>query len=134
MPAEASFRKQIKALCDLFALTQLESELGAFLEDGFISTRQASFVRAQARGLLAVIRYGDRQRGGLGAGTGPEFTRTTTQNATVSWVGPVPTRSRSRTASTLATTRSTRHSAATTATCTATCTAAPSRSRSTAAR
>ena len=55
-PATASFAKPLKALRDLFALTQIEADLGSFLEDGFVSARQASLVRTQARDLLRVIR------------------------------------------------------------------------------
>jgi len=57
LPAGTSFAGPLKALCDLFALTQIEADLGSFLEDGFMSSRQAALVRSQARDLLQTLRY-----------------------------------------------------------------------------
>jgi len=57
LPAGTSFAAPLKSLCDLFALTQIEADIGSFLEDGFISSRQAAFVRSQARELLQMLRY-----------------------------------------------------------------------------
>ena len=56
LPNTVSFKPVISQLCALFALYELEKAMGDFIEDGFVSARQASFVRSQSRALLALIR------------------------------------------------------------------------------
>lgn len=56
IPASAKFRPVLSALCSLFALHEMEKAMGDFLEDGYVTARQAGFVRSQSRELLKVIR------------------------------------------------------------------------------
>jgi acyl-CoA oxidase len=48
--------RALKAMCDLFALTTIEKELGEFTEDGYVTPQQARWLRAQSRSLLPVVR------------------------------------------------------------------------------
>eukprot|EP00160_Parvularia_atlantis_P014362 Unigene3536_Nuclearia_a/m.10794 Unigene3536_Nuclearia_a/g.10794 ORF Unigene3536_Nuclearia_a/g.10794 Unigene3536_Nuclearia_a/m.10794 type:complete len:321 (+) Unigene3536_Nuclearia_a:1161-2123(+) len=56
LPANASFTPVLRTLCALFGLFEMEKAMGDFLEDGYVSARQAALVRAQSRALLAVVR------------------------------------------------------------------------------
>ena len=46
----------LTTLARLFALAHMEKEMGEFLEDGFLSAKQADWVRESVRNLLALVR------------------------------------------------------------------------------
>lgn len=52
----AAVAERVKALCDLYALSLVEADMGDFLETGCLSPPQAGLVREQVRRLLAKLR------------------------------------------------------------------------------
>lgn len=46
----------LQTLCSLFALSHMETDLGEFFEDGYLSTQQSSWIRQLSRQLLLQVR------------------------------------------------------------------------------
>uniref|UniRef100_A0A6J0TYC2 Acyl-coenzyme A oxidase n=1 Tax=Pogona vitticeps TaxID=103695 RepID=A0A6J0TYC2_9SAUR len=53
---EAGIQRILKHLCDLFALHGIHSEMGGFMQDGYLSTEQTAMVTESYLDLLAIIR------------------------------------------------------------------------------